>query len=276
MASDELRRLAQRADHIEALAFSDLYAALPAMLQPRLQLQVRRQGGATLLLAPGLPSSMFNRVIGLGLQCPAEAADLDALVAAYTRHGGSPWWLHWSPVAAPADFTQLLHDRGFTSPSRRSWAKVARGAMPPPQISTDLQIVPATTETLAETTAAITQAFGMPPFMPAWLSALQGRPRWQVYSVLDAGRPVGGGCLFIDGDAAWLGMGAVLESHRRRGGQGALMARRIADAQAAGCSHSFTETGEPVGDEPNPSLANMLRCGFVSVASRLNFEAPRT
>ncbi|HSW07370.1 MAG TPA: hypothetical protein VLK61_22515 [Aquabacterium sp.] len=43
-------------------------------------------------------------------------------------------------------------------------------------------------------------------------------------------------------DTAWLGMGAVLESHRRHGGQGALMAR----------------------------------CGFVSVASRLNFAAPRT
>ena len=38
----------------------------------------------------------------------------------------------------------------------------------------------------------ITQAFGMPPFMPAWISALHGRPRWQVYSMKDAGRPVGG------------------------------------------------------------------------------------
>ena len=69
---------------------------------------------------------------------------------------------------------------------------------------------------------------------------------------------------------------AVAESHRRRGGQGALMARRIADALAAGCRHITTETGEPVGDEPNPSLDNMFRCGFVTVASRLNFEAPRT
>jgi hypothetical protein len=68
--------------------------------------------------------------------------------------------------------------------------------------------------------------------------------------------------------------GAVRTSHRRRGGQGALMARRIADAVAAGARYLVTETGEPMADEPNPSLANMKRCGFVTVASRLNFVGP--
>jgi hypothetical protein len=33
----------------------------------------------------------------------------------------------------------------------------------------------------------------------------------------------------------------------------------------------ITETGEPIGDEPNPSLRNMAWCGFVRVASRLNY-----
>ena len=42
----------------------------------------------------------------------------------------------------------------------------------------------------------------------------------------------------------------------------------------AGARHLVTETGEPMGDEPNPSLANMNRCGFVTVASRLNFVGP--
>lgn len=275
MPTDDVRAQAQRADAIEALAFGDLYAALPAALQPGLGLQVREQAGATLLLAPGLPSAMFNRVIGLGVAQPAEDADIEALLSAYREAGGQPWWLHWSPFGRPDDMPQHLLGRGFTVPSRRSWAKVMRGTAAAPVIPTELQVAPATADTLADTTAAITQAFGMPPFMPAWISALHGRPRWQVYTVKDAGRPVGGGCLFIDGDTAWLGMGAVLESHRRRGGQGALMARRIADALAAGCRYIVTETGEPVGDEPNPSLANMFRCGFVTVASRLNFEAPR-
>jgi hypothetical protein len=52
------------------------------------------------------------------------------------------------------------------------------------------------------------------------------------------------------------------------------MARRIADAAQAGARYVVTETGEPKGNEPNPSLANMKRCGFVTVASRLNFAGP--
>ncbi len=274
-APAERRANVLRADAIEAAAFADLYAAAPPALQQRLGLQVREQAGATLLLAPALPSAMFNRVIGLGHQRPATAQDLQTLLATYREYAASPWWLHWTPEAAPADFVGILQAAGFTLPARRSWAKVMRGPQPVPTIATDLQIEPSEAGTLAAITESITQSFGMPPFMPAWLAALQGRPRWRIYAVKDAATVVGGGCLFIEGDAAWLGMGAVLPSHRRRGGQGALMARRIGDALAAGCTRVFTETGEPMGDEPNPSLANMFRCGFETVGSRLNFEAPR-
>jgi len=51
------------------------------------------------------------------------------------------------------------------------------------------------------------------------------------------------------------------------------MAARIRGAIEAGCTAIVTGTGEPVGDEPNPSLANMLRCGFARVGSRLNYES---
>lgn len=56
--------------------------------------------------------------------------------------------------------------------------------------------------------------------------------------------------------------------------QRAPMALRVREAIAAGCARIVTETGEPVSDEPNPSLANMQWCGFRRVASRLNYAAP--
>lgn len=275
MALEPTRELVLRADAIEAAAFADLYAAAPGALRERLGLQVREQAGATLLLAPGLPTAMFNRVIGFGQAQPADEASLATVIDTFRSAGGHPWWLHWGPAAAPASFEQGLPAHGFVPPARCSWAKVARDATPAPHIASELTIEPTTEATLADTTAAIATAFGMPPFMPAWLAALHGRPRWRLYTVAEAGRPVGGGCLYLEADAAWLGMGSVLPSHRRRGGQGALMARRIDDALAAGCRWVFTETGEPMGDEPNPSLANMARCGFVTVASRRNHEAPK-
>ena len=52
------------------------------------------------------------------------------------------------------------------------------------------------------------------------------------------------------------------------------MAWRIREAIALGCSDIVTETGEPAGDEPNPSLRNMEACGFRRLVSRLNFAAP--
>jgi hypothetical protein len=57
-------------------------------------------------------------------------------------------------------------------------------------------------------------------------------------------------------------------------GQGALFARRIQDAIGLSARHLFTETGEPAGSVPNPSLSNTRRCGFVKVVSRLNLANP--
>jgi hypothetical protein len=54
------------------------------------------------------------------------------------------------------------------------------------------------------------------------------------------------------------------------------MVARTRLATAAGCSYVVTETGEQVGDRLDPSLRNMMACGFTKVCSRLNFAAPAT
>ena len=64
---------------------------------------------------------------------------------------------------------------GFTAPARRRWAKVWRGAKPPPMIPTTLGVGPVRDEHLAATAAAIALAFGMPPQIAGWIAALHGR-----------------------------------------------------------------------------------------------------
>src|SRR5262245_26154540 len=266
------REAATVTDQVEAAAYADLFEAAPAAVKAALGPSVARIAGMTLLIVPGAPVTIFNRVMGLGLERPARESDVGAVITAYREAGVRTFWVHWNPFAQPAQFPEKLKALGFKEPSRRAWAKVLRGTEPPPRIPTDLTIEPAQSHNVDAAMAAVAQSFGMPPVLAQWLSALHGRRRWQVYVVADQGRPVGGGCLFIDGDRAWLGVAGIAESHRRRGGQGAVMALRIEDAIAAGCTHIVTETGEPVGDEPNPSLSNMKRCGFRQVASRLNLE----
>lgn len=264
------------ADDIEAAAFADLYAAAPAPLAAQLGLAVEREGAATALLAPAVPSATFNRVIGVDLMAPDAARQVAHWVSLFDARGASVWWLHWQQAPAPDELPPVLQAAGFAWPARRRWAKMLRpanaGADAP---GATLQVSPIADDEAIVVAQAIRAAFEMPPFMGDWLAALHRRPGWTVYAARDGSSIVGGACLYVQSDMAWLGMGSVLASHRRRGGQQALMMRRIADAARAGCRWVATETGEPVGDEPNPSLANMLRCGFVSVASRLNAEHRR-
>lgn len=269
---------ARISDAIEAQAFASMYAAAPRELAQRLGLAVQQYGGVTALVAAHVPSTMFNRALGLGLELgldtAATDADLTRLLELYRAAGVSSWWLHWNPYAQPQDFERHIAARGFTQPRRRAWAKFLRGPQPAPAVITELSVRGPAPAEVAATANAITAAFEMPAFMVDWIAALAVHPAWRLYCVADGRQIVGGGCLFVAGTRAWFGLGAVLPSHRKRGGQRALLAQRMADAIALGCTELVTETGEPIADEPNPSLANILRSGFVRVAVRQNYAAP--
>jgi hypothetical protein len=263
---------ARLADDVEADAFADLYDAAPAPLRAGLGLRVVALGGARALLAPGLPSPMFNRVIGWGLHERAELDGLEAIEGLYDAAGVRTWWLHWNPWAAPAGFDARLLQRGYAAPARRSWAKVVRAATPAVPVASPLAVQRLQVTDRAAWGAVIAQCYGMPAFMADWLAGLHGRDGWRLYALRDGDAVVGGAGLFIAGRVAWLGLAGVAVAHRRRHGQRALMARRIDDACAAGCTALVTETGEPIAGEPNPSLANIFASGFQLVASRLNLE----
>ena len=266
--------LAAAADAIEASAFGDMIAAAPVELVRAVGLRSATVGGATLLIAPGIPDIQFNRAIGLGVFAAATEPGLDAVIGAFREAGSRNFWIHWNPHAAPASVPQWLAARGLVPPERRSWAKVARGAEAPPEFRTSLEVRGARPGEETAAGEAIAGAFGMPPAFAPWLAALARRQRWRLCVALDGGRVVGGGYLYIEGRDAWLGAGGVLKDFRGHGAHLGLMALRIRDAAAVGCARIFTETGEPVANEPNPSLANMERCGFKRICSRLNYAPP--
>lgn len=268
------RDLATLADSAEALAFADFFAAAPDGVRSRLGLRVELQADATLLLAPGFATPILNRAIGLGLQRTATPETVDAITARFAAAGSTTWWLHWNPLAQPMDLPSMLAAKGFGLDGPSQWAKMQRGTEPPPAFESELTVDIAAATQVDAVSQVFAQAFGMPSFMADWLRALHGRADWTVYAVMDGSRVVGGGCRYQRGQVAWLGMGSMAESHRRRGGQAVLMSRRIADALAMGARRIFTETGEPLLEDSNPSLNNMKRCGFSKIVSRLNLGNP--
>jgi hypothetical protein len=103
------------------------------------------------------------------------------------------------------------------------------------------------------------------------LGAAIGSPGWHHYLGYDGTHPVAVGALFVDGGIGWLGFGATVASHRNRGGQGAMMGRRIRNAKALNCLVVHTETRAETPESPNPSYRNMVHAGFELAYLRPNY-----
>ncbi len=265
--------LVTQLDAIEAEAYRDLFAAAPAPLARGMGLQVRMLAGATLLLATA-PTTLFNRAIGLGNERAVAPEELDAIAGEYRRAGVPTHWIHVGPAARPEALPGWLSARGYRIAARATWAKLVRGpAAPPPQSGGTSLVVREIVARHAERLArVIVLAHALPPPMAAWGAALVGRSRWRAYGAFEGEELVAGGFLFVEGRAAWLGMAGTLASHRGRGAHRALLAQRIRDALADGCTTLAAETGEPSAGEASASLGNLYRCGFERACARTNYE----
>jgi len=264
----------QALDNLEAAAYRDMFAAAPGDLVAALRLETREVAGACLLMAPGLPTPMFNRVIGLGNTGPVSEGVLDTIAGVYRDAGIPSWWIHVSPGMASNPLVQMLSARSFVAPQRKAWVKVQRGAVPAPQVDTTLDVRAIRSGEALAFGETLCAAFDMPVALAPWYAQLAVLPAWRAVAAFDQDKMVGCGLLYLQGEFAWLGAGGVRPEARRHHAHRALMALRIRLAIDAGCSRLATETGEPVGDEPNPSLRNMTACGFNIAYLRLNFAAP--
>jgi hypothetical protein len=154
----------------------------------------------------------------------------------------------------------------------RTWAKFIRDNRAAPASATSLAVREVDAGHGGAFGAAAAQGFGMPPAMGDWLAALAGRPRWRCFVGFDGDRPAAAGALFIDGASAWLGVGATVGSHRKRGAHSAILAARIKAAIDSGCTVLTTETGIPHPGEAAPSYANIERAGFTVAYPRPNLR----
>jgi len=261
-------------DAVEAAAYKEMFEAAPQDLTKQLGIEIREIAGATLLIAPGIPTPMFNRVIGLGNTTPVTAADLVEITAIYQKAGVTKWWIHLSPHVRQEKITEQLLKRGFVHPQRKSWVKVIRGTEPPPKVETTAEVQLAQPGEFDQVAETICVAFEMPSAWAPWFANVMRKPGWVTVAANVDGKVIGGGLMHVQAENAWLGAGGVRPDARRHHAHRALMALRIQNAIDSGCKRLFTETGDPVGEEINPSLRNMEACGFTRIFSRFNFESP--
>lgn len=264
--------LIAEAEGVELEAMADLHDAAGPDLREALGLGWTRRGGAAAETTAAAPDeTLLNRVIGLGVEQPATEAGLDELLGELAHRGLTRYLVHVVPRPDPPELRRWLADRGLAE-RHRAWMKFTRGTGPPASARTDLTVAEATAEHAAAFGEIVAGAFGLPPALAPLFARLVGRARWTVRVTLDEDGTVAGcGALFVTGDVGWLSYGATRESHRGRGSQGAVLARRVADARDLGARLLVTETGEAVAGQEQHSYRNIERAGFVPRYRRENW-----
>ena len=261
-------------EQIEIDAWRDYCAAAPPVLAQAVGLETVECAGSLLSTCRRIDHYQFNRLIGGGLGGDAEGESLDLAMNRFREAGLKNGYLQIAPGPHAAGLENKARALGL-KPLERTWVKFSRGATPPPAAPTGLTIDEVMPPEAIDFAIAVVKGFGMPEQLAPWLAAIVGREGWRAYVVRDRDMAVGGAAMFVSGRTAWLGIGAVQEGARRRGGQGALLARRIADGLRLGVTGFATETGKPSPGEPHPSFSNIQRAGFAVAYERRNWTLPQ-
>lgn len=258
------------AERVERAALTDLHAAASSGAAQQLGLGLETIDGTLVSVAERDPTILINRAVGLGVGHSARAETVAEIVSRYSAAGLERYFVHLDPHAAPARVSAWLESEGLV-PYRRAWAKFIRGTEPAPLPESDLEvrhIGPAHAEQFARIAA---RGFGLAPSWEPVLAGLVGRRGWRVYLSFDHGEPAGCAAARILDGVAWFDWAATAPEFRRRGSQGTLLARRIADAVDLGVELMVTATGEAVPGDSQHSYRNILRSGFRLSHSRANW-----
>lgn len=269
MDRDAVRRIEQ----IEGAAWADLQTAAPAEFRDRLGIRVWREHGGVALIAFRTDTPAINRALGFGFDEPFTPALLDELTERYRAAGCKRFLLQWSPAASPASTSRELEARGFVKVSSmaRMVADLRSPTRAPAPANRELRVEEIGPAERSRFEGIVAEPLGVPAGMRTGISSTMGLPGWRHYFALDDDRPIAAAALYVQGEHAWLGIGATVATERCRGAQSALLARRLSDAAGLGCSWASAETVVQTADRPNGSLRNMLRAGMRQLYERPNY-----
>jgi GNAT superfamily N-acetyltransferase len=249
---------------VELEAYRRFFAAGPGA-------QTASIGGAAALALPGIPSTMLNRVTGLGLVEPATEEHLDD-IAAFFEPFGVEYAIAIAPQAQPAELTGLLAERGFAS--GYAWTKFTRAADEAAASITDLRVELVGPERGQDFALVVLEAYEMAASAAGLLAVAPELEGYSCFVAYADEEPAAAGVVVVLGETAWLGFGSTRPAFRRRGGQRALFAARARRALELGATTLVTETGELLPGRPNTSYRNIQRAGFRPAYVRPNFLAP--
>lgn len=263
----------------ETNAFADLYAATPAGVATDLGLSITTIGDASIMAVNAIDVLALNRVVGLGIEGEPSDEHLSRVLDAIGRTGSPRLFVQVAPLNGYDSVGTRLEARGLRH--YNNWMRLRRDltnleALPPPSADQRAARTPIEVHQIDADQAGIfgrivAGAFGYPPPLVPLSGQVVGRPHWHHYLAYDGETPIAAAAMYVNDQAAWFGFAGTDAAHRGRGGQHALVTRRLKDAAEAGCRWVSVETAEDTITRDAPSFRNLRRFGFEVAYKRPNY-----
>jgi GNAT superfamily N-acetyltransferase len=207
-------------------------------------------------------SGNLNRVYLCGTEAGMDFDSVGRLIDLFATEGVKRFFVWLSPGPNMDVVRRWLEGRGLFRIRRTGYPTLCRSLASSVQFRTDLEI----REVSIEEIEGARDQLGDTPWPEYARSA--GSDGFFHYMAFDGGRPVAIAALCVFEDIGYLMAAATAESHRRRGAQQALIAKRIERAEHIGCSIQVSETLYML----EPSYRNLQRAGFQEAYEKEVYE----
>jgi GNAT superfamily N-acetyltransferase len=216
-------------------------------------------GGAYVTIDPNrqgtAASANLNRIYLYGIEAGLQPDGLDRLIELFAAAGVKRFFVWLSPGPDMDAVRGWLKARGLIRVRWTGYPTLCRSGHSPVQFKTDFEIrevgpaeIEAARDQLGDT---LWPEYARPA----------GKQGFFHYMAFNGNRPVAIAALCLFEDLGYLMAARTAETHRKRGAQQALIAKRVERAEQIGCSTLVSETLTML----EHSLRNLQRAGFEEV-----------
>jgi GNAT superfamily N-acetyltransferase len=207
-------------------------------------------------------SANLNRAYLCGTEAGMDFDSVERLIDLFKAEGVKRFFVWLSPGPDMEVMRRWLRGSGLCRIRRTGYPTLCRSVRSPVQFRTDLEI----REVSVDDIGAARDQLG-DTLWPEYARSA-GAEDFFHYMAFDGGRPVAIAALCIFEDIGYLTAAATAESHRKRGAQQALIAKRIERAEQIGCAIEVSETLYML----EHSYRNLQRAGFQEVYEKEVYE----
>jgi GNAT superfamily N-acetyltransferase len=207
-------------------------------------------------------SANLNRVYLCGTDAGMDFDTVGRLIDLFATERVRRFFVWLSPGPDMDVVRRWLEGNGLCRIRRTGYPTLCRADRSPVQFRTDLEVREVSADEIAEARDQLGDTM-----WPEYVRSA-GKEGFFHYMAFDGGRPVAIATLCVFEDLGYLMASATAESHRKRGAQQALIAKRIERAEQIGCSMLVSETLYMI----EHSYRNLQRAGFEEVYEKEVYE----